>query len=74
MREELDNEWRREIEAQIGALYLLVEAALISQMTRLPAGERSRVEAALLELAARTGGRPKALLESSIARIFQSFT
>jgi hypothetical protein len=73
MAEELDDTWRREIEAQIGALYILVEAALISQVTGMAPTERARVKEALLELAARTGGRPMALLESSIARVFQSF-
>lgn len=74
MGEELDNEWRREIEAQIGALLVLVEATLVSQMTSVPPTERARVKEALLEVAARTGGRPMALLEVSIARVFQSFS
>jgi protein subunit release factor A len=74
MGEELDSEWRREIEAQIGALFVLVEATLVSQMTSVPPTERARVKEALLEVAARTGGRPMALLEISIARVFQSFS
>jgi protein subunit release factor A len=74
MGEELDNEWRREIEAQIGALFVLVEATLVSQMTSVPPNERARVKEALLEVAARTGGRPMALLEVSIGRVFQSFS
>jgi protein subunit release factor A len=74
MGEEIETGSRREIEAQISALFVLVEATLVSQMTALPPPERARVQDALLELAARTGGRSKAILENSIARVFQSLS